>query len=273
MPPATQRHLRLDHSRGCGIGLLRLKNLLQGRWSLFTGKAMGYSEVRRLKMAKKAGRASWVVPPVLQDVAKLTPLRGDVVVADEEYSECAFVGDDWQRKSASGICFDTAIFENATLSGTRLRDVALSDVRITGSDMANADWSGGGFRQVEIVSTRLTGFVGSESDYENVLFSQCKANYAVMQLSRIIQCRFEGCDLTEATFEGATLKRIVFRNCDLTGTRFMHANLDEIDLRGSRIDRIEIMAEDLKQLRIDITQTPVIARLAGAKIDDDASHH
>jgi uncharacterized protein YjbI with pentapeptide repeats len=112
--------------------------------------------------------------------------------------------------------------------------------------MANADWSGGSFRQVEIASTRLTGFVGSKSDYKNVILSQCKANYTAMRLSRIVQCRFEECNLTEATFEGATLKRVVFRNCNLTGARFVHAKLDEID-------GIEIMAEDLKQLQIDIS--------------------
>ena len=209
-----------------------------------------------------------VTPPDVKHPEQLTRLGSEALEDAGVYDDSALIDVDWQERCVGRVRFDTALFRNANLSRSRMRDVALTDVRIAGCDLSNADWTGASFRRVEVVSSRLTGFVGAEGSFEDTLFRDCRADYAVFQLSKGVRCHFEKCSLVEATFEAATLNHVVFRDCDLTNARLIEAQLDSVDLCGSRIDGLGILVKDLKGVCIDLLQAPAIAALTGVIIID-----
>ena len=86
-------------------------------------------------------------------------------------------------------------------------------------------------------------------------------------MAKLTRCVFEKCDLTQVTFEGASASQIVFRDCNLTNARFIRSRLSQVDVCGSCIDGLEINLEELKGLRVDLSQTPVIAALTGVVIE------
>ncbi len=70
---------------------------------------------------------------------------------------------------------------------------------------------------------RLQGFQGNDETYLNLDLGDMSA-----WASRWINCTFENCDLTLASFGGGTyLEKCTFKNCDLTGAGFSAAQIRE----------------------------------------------
>jgi uncharacterized protein YjbI with pentapeptide repeats len=206
-------------------------------------------------------------PPDLGTVEALAQFPPDADLVNPDYSGQAFSDLRWHERSYPQVRFEMALFKNGVLSKTKLRSAVFEDVRFTACDLSGADWSGSQLSRVEFISSRLTGFVGAEGRYEHVLWRACKLDYALFQMARLTRCCFEKCDLTNATFEGATVGHVAFRDCNLANARFVRSKLSDVDMRGSRIDGLEINLEDLRGLRIDLSQTPVIASLTGVVIE------
>lgn len=210
--------------------------------------------------------ANSVIPPDLASPLNWPAFAGRISETHGELYELSFVDLVWRDQSVSGVQFNHAVFDKVDFGKSKLRDVSFSDARIKSCELSNTDCAGIDVCRVEILSSRLVGLNSAEGKYRHVLFQNCRAEYAVFQFSKFEWCRFENCNLLDATFEAASLKQVAFRNCDLTNSRFVGAHLEKIDLRGSRIDGIGLPTESLKELTIDLTQTPVIAALTGAKI-------
>ena len=214
-------------------------------------------------MSRAADR---VIPPDLEPPLNYSRFLGEISETRGELYEMSFADLVWREQCISGVQFNHVAFDKVDFGKSKLRDVSFSDARLKSCELSNADWTGIDACRVEIMSSRLVGLNSAEGKYRHVLFQNCRAEYAVFQFSRLESCRFENCNLLDATFEAARLKRVVFRKCDLTNSRFIGAQLEDIDLRGSRIDGIGLPAENLKDLTIDLVQSPVIAALTGAKI-------
>lgn len=209
-----------------------------------------------------------IVSPDLGDPDQLTRFTGNTLDEGAEYCELQLVDLACRDCRAGRVRFDTALLHKVDLARSQMRDAAFNDVRITSSDLSNADWTGARASRLEVRSCRLTGLVAAEGKYEHARFRDCRADYAVFQLSKLERCWFENCSLVDATFEAGTLKHVVFKECDLTNVRFFQTRLNEVDLRGSQIEGIGIGLEDLKGLTIDLLQAPVIASLFGVTIAD-----
>ena len=206
--------------------------------------------------------------PDLGDAEALAQFPPGAEWTHAEYSGLAFSDRQWQEQNHPGIRCDRAVFKNVVLSRTKMREAVFDDVRFTSCDLSGADWSGGQLSRVEFLSSRLTGFVGAEGHFKDVLLRGCKLDYAIFQTAKLTRCHFEKCDLSQATFDGATASHVTFRDCNLSNARFIRARLADVDLRGSRIDGLEINLEELRGLRVDLSQTPEIAALTGVVIED-----
>lgn len=209
-----------------------------------------------------------VASPKLNDADAFAPFAKAVPADNAEFVERRGDDVDWREKSAAGMTFEAAVFVGAALARSKFPDVALRDVRLDRCDLSNADWAGGSLVRSEILGTKLIGFASAESRWRDVLVRKSPGRLAVFQQTRFDSCRFEECDLAEATFEGATLKNVVFRECDLAGVRFVGATLENVDLRGSRIDGLHLDPASVAGLIIDPTQAPIVAALAGARIEE-----
>lgn len=209
-----------------------------------------------------------VASPKLNDADAFATFAKGAPADGAEFVERQGKDVDWREKTATGLTFEAALFVGAALARSKFRDVAMRDVRLDRCDMSNADWTGASLVRSEFLGTKLIGFTSAESRWRDILVRKSPGRLAVWQQTRFDACRFEECDLAEASFEGATLRNVVFRDCDLGGVRFVGATLENVDLRGSRIDGLHLDPASVAGLIIDPTQAPIIAALAGARIEE-----
>lgn len=209
-----------------------------------------------------------VASPKLNDADDFEPFAKAAPADGAEFVERRGSDVDWREKSASGMIFEAALFVGAALARSKFPDVAMRDVRLDRCDLSNADWTGASLVRSEILGTKLIGFASAESRWRDVLVRKSPGRMAVWQGTRFDSCRFEDCDLAEASFEGATLRNVVFRDCDLAGVRLVGAALENVDLRGSRIDGLHLDPASVAGLIIDPAQAPIVAALAGARIEE-----
>ncbi len=130
---------------------------------------------------------------------------------------------------------------------TELED--LVDVVVGDRDWANRQARGLVARRVELHRCRLTGAELAEAVLTDVVFVECRLDFAGLRMAKLDRvvfrdCRmtecdfyeasltdvlFEHCELREATLTGVKLKRVELRRCDLTGLTGVEA------LRGARM--------------------------------------
>ena len=187
--------------------------------------------------------------------------------SDEHFTDVICQDVDWQALSASSIVFEGAIFMRVKLAKSKLRSIQLRDVSLTNCDLANADWSGASINRAQWLTTRFTGLNGSEAHYRDIQFDDCMGKYAIFHRSTFDRCRFERCDLSDATFEGATLRKVAFIDCELVNVRFIDTTLADVDLRGSRLHGFQADPQNLRGVTVDSLQTEAVAALTGVKIE------
>ena len=69
----------------------------------------------------------------------------------------------------------------------------------------------------EITGVRI---LEKEGYYEQCAFIHCNFNSADLSGVRIVNCRFEGCDLSLAKLKNTSLQEVKFVNCKLLGVQF-----------------------------------------------------
>ena len=154
----------------------------------------------------------------------------------------------------------------ASMAGARLRSLGMVDVLATGLDAANADWTGAKLKRVEFVDSRLTGLTATELVAEDVVFRDCRLDFASFHRARIQRARFEGCDLTEADLSSAWLKDVRFDRCRLIRTDIEAIQLTGADLRGSELEELRGDLSALRGATIDPVQLVGLSRALAAAL-------
>jgi uncharacterized protein YjbI with pentapeptide repeats len=209
------------------------------------------------------------------------PARPDVIDEDlEPFSgelgsqfevEDALVTGDYAEVRAAGGRFMRSRLDRVTLTGSRLRSVALIDVQANGCELSGADWTSARLHRVVFEGSRAAGTLFADAELEDVVFRNCKLTLASFNSARLREVIFEGCELDEAFLGRGTMRAVRFDDCRLRRADFTGASLARVDLRGSELDP----AGDVSGLRgaiIDGVQLAGLAghlaRAAGIAVDD-----
>lgn len=82
----------------------------------------------------------------------------------------------------------------------------------------------------------LSSQAGARALFEQVLFQRGIFNNTKLPRTRIIDCRFETCDLSQVVLEGARLSRVEFSGCRLIGAQWINAQLDDVSFKDCGLE-------------------------------------
>lgn len=173
-------------------------------------------------------------PSVLHEVSPTGPefLEVDewdgVLITNADFSDC----------SANGVRVVGSTLERVELAGSRFPNLKLTDVRLTGCNLANMEGRGGSMLRVVARNCRFTGLQWVEGRMRDVTFLESRFDLASFAASQIESVSFEDCVFREGSLQGATLRSVSFVNCDLTGADFGGANVANCEMRGCTLDGV-----------------------------------
>ncbi len=160
-----------------------------------------------------------------------------------------------------GERIDGRLLVDPQLADRELRDVDLVEVHVAGGDLSSLRLIGGSsitdarfartnlanlralgvsLQRAELLGCRMTGLQWAESHWRDVLVADCRADLVSLRSTRLEDVTFRDCDLTEADFADAHLRRVRFERCRLAGA----------ELRGMRFEGCTIEGCDLQGLQV-----------------------
>lgn len=191
------------------------------------------------------------------DEADLT----EVVTADPANLRYRRVGAaDWSRLRLEGISIT-----GCRISGTTLRESVWEASKISGSlfeqvDLSSARLEGAKLDRTHLIGCRLSGVALTESTMSNVLFENCRLDYATFRGVRTTgPVAFINCTLTEASLSGCRWSEVVLDRCRLTGVELDGSDLRGTDLRGNPLDSIRGLSS-LRGTTITVDQLSDLTR-------------
>ncbi|WP_329090651.1 MULTISPECIES: pentapeptide repeat-containing protein [unclassified Streptosporangium] len=150
---------------------------------------------------------------------------------------------------------------------TRFRNLRLSSVELSGCDLSSLHWADSKLSRVTFTDCRFMGAVVEDLTLENVLFENCRLDYATfVRLRAAGPVIFSECSLREATFTVADFGAALFDACDLRLTSFDGGKYRDCDLRGNDLSGIRGVGA-LKQIVIDRPQLLQLAQALAAELD------
>ncbi len=150
---------------------------------------------------------------------------------------------------------------------TRLDDVV--DTRVENRDFSNTRALGSSIRRVELHLCRLTGIELAEATWNDVVLTECRADFAGFRQSKLQRVVFRDCRLEEADFGGATLTDVAFERCELPGASFAGCRSERLQLAGCDLTGL-VGVEALRGARMpwgDILENaPLFAQALGIQV-------
>lgn len=188
----------------------------------------------------------------------------------QEFRELCLSGVNFTGGQADSLTIDTASLSKVNLSATELRSVRITDAVYDSCDLANSTWKECSCLRVKMAGSRMTGVRCNEAQLSSVLFSHTNLRLAQFRFAAFERVRFEHCDMAGADFYSADLRNTVFVDCELTEAQFCGAKLAGADTRGSRIEGLQIIPENLKGLIVDSLQAVLLSSVVGLVVKYDA---
>jgi uncharacterized protein YjbI with pentapeptide repeats len=151
-----------------------------------------------------------------------------------------------------------AIWSDARVVAHRLDRPALTDLRLTGCDIAGVTASAFAVRRTEVAHTRLRDCVWSGGIVQDAVFDVCTVERSSLRFSTLQRVSFSGCSLTGCDFYGATFDHVWFEHCDLTGAKFDNCTVKTLRLRSCTLLGVT-GATSLKGAELDLDDLPALA--------------
>ncbi|WP_416873479.1 pentapeptide repeat-containing protein [Kitasatospora sp. SC0581] len=131
------------------------------------------------------------------------------------------------------------ILHNVSTQRTTIENVRFSSVQITACDLGALHLSGSKASRTLFRGCRLMGSAITGAVLDNVLFENCRLDYATFDRIRASgPLVFDRCVLTEAAFTGCDLTDVVLRDCTLLATAFGTGTYKGLDLSGSDLSAV-----------------------------------
>jgi uncharacterized protein YjbI with pentapeptide repeats len=173
--------------------------------------------------------------------------------------------------SASRLSIGASHIQRATLTGTTLDRLELTDAICVKVEAAALSAYKANLLRVHISDTRFTGAEFAEGHFEDCVFRNVKLDEAGFRFAHFKRVRFENCMLRQADFSGAKLAYVTFDGCGLEGANFVSAACSGVDISGEDLTGIKgilglkgatISTEQLMQL------APLLASELGFRVKE-----
>lgn len=123
------------------------------------------------------------------------------------------------------------------------------DARIESGDFSNERFLRSSIRRLELHLCRLTGVELAEATWNDVVLTDCRADYGGFRQAKLTRVVFRDCRLEEADFAGAALTDVVFERCELRRASFAACRIARVDLIGCALEEL-IGVESLRGARM-----------------------
>jgi uncharacterized protein YjbI with pentapeptide repeats len=176
----------------------------------------------------------WLELADLPFAAALRPYTGGLQ-PDGDYDcvhvdQAAFDGANAANSRFLECAFTRVSFHGGGLQRSRLTDVWLRDVRLTGTSLAETDWT-----DAALVASAAAGVEAFGARLRRVTFHGCKLDSVNFRDAVLSEVTFDDCLLREVDFTGATLTSTAFPRSRLAKTTFARMTLDRVDLRDAEL--------------------------------------
>jgi uncharacterized protein YjbI with pentapeptide repeats len=196
-------------------------------------------------------------------------LGDDVRVAGEQVTDLTAAG-----LTARGIELERSRLSGCTLDGARLTRLSVRDCELERCSLAGVLAIDGSMARTRLTGCRLSGFSWAGGTLEDVTFADCLLDLAAFRQARLNRVVFADCVLREADVQDARARFVRFEGSDLTGASFAGATFDSSELRRCTLEDLQGVAG----LRGAALEWPAIVGLAGTLagalglrvLDDDA---
>jgi uncharacterized protein YjbI with pentapeptide repeats len=147
------------------------------------------------------------------------------------------------------------------------------DARIENADFSNQRFLGSSIRRIELHLCRLTGVELAEAVWNDVVLTECRADFAGFRHAKLRRVVFRDCRLEEADFAAAALTDVVFERCELRRASFAGCRIERVEL--SRCNLTELTGvESLRGARMPwddlLENAPLFAQGLGIEVSEDA---
>ncbi len=185
------------------------------------------------------------MPTLIEEIAGRTSIVDEVLTGSLDEGErlagvemvgCTIRGGSWAGALVSGARLEGCTFERVDLSRVRLPDSVLDGCSFVGCKALATSWSM--LREPMLSPDPCT-------------WSDCQLAMGSFSGLDLGGARFERCVLTDADFDGATLRDVVIDDCSLAGARFVRADLGGADLREARDYVIDVRETTVDGLQVD----------------------
>ena len=182
---------------------------------------------------------------LVDEIAGRSSIVGEVLTGDLDEGErlagvemvgCTLRDADWAGAVLSGVRFEGCTFERVDLSRVRLPDSVLDGCTFVGCKALATPWS---MLREPMLSP------------DPCAWTDCQLSMGSFSGLDLTGGRFERCVLTEADFDGATLREVVVDDSSLAGARFVRADLRDADLRGARDYVVDAREARVEGLQVD----------------------
>jgi len=198
----------------------------------------------------------------------LDPRDLDDVTEPPEYEldEAKVDGADWaglqlggglRLSHLTGVSLAQATWRNATVYGCRFERVDFSGAQLAGLTVERCTF----------VGCRMTGVQVRDSTLKNVLFEDCRLDYASLTDVRATgSVGWVGCKLDNATLTKCQLPAVALRSCSLDTVEFRDCDLRGADLRGNDLSGTNGLSS-LRGVRLAAGQLLELAAVAVRTLD------
>lgn len=183
----------------------------------------------------------------------------------------------WRTEIAKGVfdavegnvSIEESILESVTMSDVAPHQLSISDCRCRFVDLSNSTLKRATLARVRFVASRLTGLSLPETRVSNVVFEECKLDFAQFWKAKLKNVIFLRCKLQNAVLEETELTNVFFDDCDLQGATFDNALLSNVSLLRSNVIGMRIELQKLKGVAIDSYQAAVLmAQSIGCRVKE-----
>jgi uncharacterized protein YjbI with pentapeptide repeats len=123
------------------------------------------------------------------------------------------------------------------------------DAHLESADFSNQRFVRSSARRLELHLCRLTGVELAEANWNDVVLTECRADFAGFRHAKLTRVAFRDCRLEEADFAGATLTDVVFERCELRRAAFTGCRVERVELAGCNLTEL-VGVESLRGARM-----------------------
>ncbi|MGC9665230.1 pentapeptide repeat-containing protein [Planosporangium sp. 12N6] len=195
---------------------------------------------------------------------------------DDDLVEANVDGTDWSRLHLTGARVRLSHLAGVNLVEVAWRNVTFYGCRFERVDFSSARLTGMTVERCEFVGCRMTGLLLGETTLKNVIFEDCRLDYATLADVRATgPAAWTRCTLTETTMANCRLPSVAIRSCNLAGLVMDTCDLRQADLRDNDLSQVTGLAS-LHGVRLAQEQLPGLAtsmlRELAIEMDGQDSH-